>query len=296
MGLINWQEAEKYTSWAMSRNEIPTGWDRGAEGWQKRIDFEKEFTAAQVTACSRITKNTTVLDACCGTGRTALPFARKAKHVYAVDAGEQMLSYCQDNAKAAGLENITVKRIDNWHTLKPGTVVPLVDVAVSVIGPPQADVLNFSRFATQYCYFLSFTGAPYRAVMAELFEGTHDPVWGSLSERGQQMRRTMSQDPVAQALLGKRKNTCNLDIPFNILYDHGALPEVTYASGAWAHEADTREAIYNYLRTLGQVTESEEEVFRTNCDKRITKTEQGHFRYAYKSQMYVLGWDPRELE
>ena len=42
--------------------------------------------------------------------------------------------------------------------------------------------------------------------------------------------------------------------------------------------------------------EDREETFRANVDKRMTQTGAGLWRYAYESQMYVLGWDPNELD
>lgn len=300
MSLINWEEAEKYTSWALGKNEPGPGdtWDNGADGWQRRIDFEKEFTKAQVDACTRINKDTTVLDACCGTGRTALSFAKKAKHVYAVDGAPHMLEHCKNNAEQLGIKNITVQQIYNWHTVEPGKEFPIVDVAVSVIGPPQADILGFSRFATEYCYFLSFTGDRYMLMMKELLDGVKEPPNGEsvprkpLAGGAQDMK-----DPVVSALMGGNRNHSNLDIYFNILYSHGALPEVSYASGAWAHEAESADELYDYLKSVtGEtVLPDKEEIFRSNCDKRITRTEIGLYRYAYESQMFVLGWNPKQL-
>lgn len=291
MGLINWQEAEKYTTWAMSKTTEETiGWDSGADGWQRRTAFDKEFTQAQVDACTRINKDTTVLDACCGAGRTAIPFAKKAKQVIAVDAGPNMLAYCAKYAEAEGLDNVITKRIPNWHTAEPGVDFPIADIAVSVIGPPQADILNFSRFATKYCYFLSYTKDRYMLAIQEIFNGTSAPKEGMPP-----MPPRPVGDPAVNALLRGRQNGCFLDVQFNILYEHGALPEISYADGAWAHEAASREEIYEYLRAFGQVDADKEEIFRANCDKRISRKENGIYRYAYESQMYVLGWDPSRL-
>lgn len=295
MAFINWEEAEKYTSWALGKNEPGPGdtWDSGADGWQKRIDFEKEFTKAQVDACTRINKNMTVLDACCGTGRTALSFAEKAKHVYAVDGAPHMLEHCKKNAERLGITNMTVQQIYNWHTVEPGKEFPIVDIAVSVIGPPQADILNFSKFATEYCYFLSFTKDRYMLMMKDLFQGTE-------TDENKEIRGAAPQvpkSPIISALSGDHRNHSNLDIYFNILYNHGALPEITYADGAWAHESKTLDELYDYLRTLSPkpISEEKEEIFRGNCDKRITRTKDGLYRYAYESQMFVLGWDPKQL-
>ncbi len=292
MGFINWQELEKMTTWAVAKSdEAAKGWDRGADGWQLRIDFEKNFTAAQVAAMTRVTKDTTVLDACCGTGRVTLPLAEKAKHVYAIDAGEHMLEHCKRNVEANGYDNVTIKRIDNWHTCEPGKEIPVADVAVAVISPAQADIVKFSKCAKQYCYFLSFTKDPYRAVMAELFEGTNPEMENFRPAGGPQ--GGMPRPPI-MAVAGQ--NPVNLNIQFNILYDMGVFPEVSYADGAWEHEAETKEEIYDYLRELGKVDSSREEKFRSNCDKRITKTENGTYKYAYVSQMYVLGWNPNQIK
>ncbi len=302
MSFINWEEAEKYTSWAMGKNEPGPGdtWDGGADGWQRRIDFEKEFTKAQVDACTRINKGTTVLDACCGTGRTALSFAMKAKHVYAVDGAPHMLEHCKNNAEKLGIKNMTIQQIYNWHTVEPGKEFPIVDVAVSVIGPPQADILGFSKFATDYCYFLSFTGDRYMLMMKELLDGVKEPPAGVAPSVKPPMggNRPNMGDPMMSAFMGGGRNHSNLDIYFNILYSHGALPEVSYASGAWAHEAGSLDELYDYLRNVvGEepLSGDKEKKFRENCDKRITRKEDGLYRYAYESQMFVLGWDPKQL-
>ncbi|MBQ2692605.1 MAG: hypothetical protein IJF51_01060, partial [Clostridia bacterium] len=93
-----------------------------------------------------------------------------------------------------------------------------------------------------------------------------------------------------------RANPVNLSIQFNILYNLGAFPTISYADGAWEHTAATKEEVYDYLRNLGHVDEDREETFRANVDKRMTQTGAGLWRYAYESQMYVLGWDPNELD
>lgn len=102
-------------------------------------------------ALTRITKEDTVLDACCGTGRLTLPLARKAKHVYSVDAGERMLAHCRENVKKEGLDNVTIKRIANWHTCDPGKEIPVADIAVACISPAQADISRPGQNAGSEC-------------------------------------------------------------------------------------------------------------------------------------------------
>lgn len=283
-GIINWREIEKMTNWAMSKSdEEAKRWDMRADGWQKRIDFEKKFSQAQADALTRITKEDTVLDACCGTGRLTLPLARKAKHVYGVDAGEQMLKYCENNVKTAGITNVTLKQIQNWHTCEPGKEIPIVDIAVACISPAQADIVKFSRCARKYCYSLSFTGRPHRFVIAELFKGV-DSMW----EREKQGR------PKEKTLADPRMT--GLNVPFNILYDLGANPELSYVDGGWEYEGNTPDEVYDYLASFGKVDPEYMRIFEENCNRRMEKTEAGTYRYFAPSQMYVLGWDPNQLQ
>ena len=86
-----------------------------------------------------------------------------------------------------------------------------------------------------------------------------------------------------------------LNVPFNLLYDAGANPEVSYVDGGWEHEAETREALYEYLAGFGEVPQEKWERFTRNCDIRIEKTSEGTYRYFAPTQMYVLGWDPNQL-
>ena len=283
-GIINWREIEKMTNWAMSKSdEDAKRWDTVADGWQKRIDFEKNFSQAQADAMTRITKNDTVLDACCGTGRLTLPLAHKAKHVYGVDAGENMLQHCRGNVKKAGLENVTLKQIKNWHTSEPGKEIPVVDIAVACISPAQADIVKFSRCARKYCYSLSFTGSPYRFVMSELFEGVTSS-WPHIKKEPLKKKN------------GSIMRQMGLNVPFNILYDLGANPEVSYVDGGWEYEADSLDEVYSYLAGFGTVDPEYWERFKENCNRRIQKTEHGTYRYFAPSQMYVLGWDPNALQ
>ena len=87
----------------------------------------------------------------------------------------------------------------------------------------------------------------------------------------------------------------NSRVPFNLLYDAGANPEVSYVDGGWEHEAETRETLYEYLAGFGEVPQEKWERFTRNCDIRIEKTSEGTYRYFAPTQMYVLGWDPNQL-
>lgn len=279
MGIINWREIEKKTTWAMQMTvEAAENWDKGAAGWNKRVTFGHDFTQNQVAALRKITKEDTVLDACCGAGRLTVPLAQKAKSVLAFDYGENMLGFCKANVEKAGLDNVQYMQ-GNWHEITPGVDFPQQDIAVACICPAHADIVKFSRAAKKYCYFLAYKSEDiaYRHVLFELFEGC-------------------SETPrMANRPKGEKDVRIGLNVPFNILYDLGANPTVEYAEGDWGYEAETKEAVLEYLATLGKIDEGKYDRFVVNAEKRIKTLPNGRVRYAYTGSMYVLGWDPNEI-
>ena len=83
-----------------------------------------------------------------------------------------------------------------------------------------------------------------------------------------------------------------------MLYQYGANPTVDYVDGGWKYEADTAEEVYRYLAGFSHdgVPKDRWSVFCSNCDKRMEKTPEGIYRYFAKTQMYILGWDPSEID
>ncbi len=68
-----------------------------------------------------------VLDFGCGTGRLALPFAARAKHVLGVDVSENMLREAELNAKEFKLTNTTFKLSDDALTALENQTFDLVN-------------------------------------------------------------------------------------------------------------------------------------------------------------------------
>ncbi len=287
-GIVNWRLLEKVSGWAnrMQDESEPASWDATAEDWNKRIAFEQEFTARQAAALDLLPTDT-VLDACCGPGRLTIPLARRVRQVTALDAGKNMLRFCAENAAKAGVTNVQTLHVANWHKVTPGVDFPQHDVVVACISPAQADIVKLSRAATRFCYSLSFSQPyAYRHVMYELFNGV-TAEWQNGQERLASME--LGHPDLGQRVLG-------LNVAFNILFDLGANPTVNYVDGGWEYEAATREEVYRYLATLGNILPGKEQQFRLNADQRIVELESGRYRFSALTQMYVLGWDPNQLD
>lgn len=285
-GLLNWRKLEKISGWAnRMEDEETVYWNNVSDEWNKRADFEKEFTAKQVAALDLLPEDS-VLDACCGTGRLTIPLARRVKQVTALDAGADMLRLCSENAKAAGLTNVKTLHVSNWHKVMPGVDFPQHDVVVACISPAQADIIKLSRAATRYCYSLSFSKPfAFRHVLYELFNGVTEE-WMDGEKRLESME--LSRSAIDERTLG-------MNVPFNILYDLGANPTIGYVDGGWEYEGDSREEVYRYLAGFGRILPGKEEQFRANVDKRLVELPGGRIRYITRTQMYVMGWDPNQL-
>ena len=97
-------------------------WDDNAAFYDQMAKMEAIFTLNQIN-CFDTDPSDTVLDVGCGPGRIAVPMARRAKSVTAMDSSSKMLGYCLKNAEEAGLTNVVGKYLD-FHEAeleKPGT-------------------------------------------------------------------------------------------------------------------------------------------------------------------------------
>ncbi|MCU0637015.1 MAG: methyltransferase domain-containing protein [Methanothrix sp.] len=100
-GIINWDELWKAThagGFHHHGKDLAAHWDSRAEVFNKRVMKNRERSESQV-AMLGLTSGETVLDVGAGTGRLALPMARLAKSVTALDQSSGMLSCLQQNMR-----------------------------------------------------------------------------------------------------------------------------------------------------------------------------------------------------
>ena len=89
---------------------------------------------------------------------------------------------------------------------------------------------------------------------------------------------------------------------FNLLYDHGANPTVSYVRNDRVIVADSREKlvgeIVSQLRRPNDGGGAEDRLdaaLPPIFGRNISKTEDGRWRYADTSMIAVLGWDPNDV-
>jgi FkbM family methyltransferase len=124
-GIINWDELWKAThsgGFHHHGKDLAAHWDSRARLFNKRVMKNKERSNSQV-AMLDLTSSETVLDVGAGTGRLALPMARVAKSVTAIDQSSGMLACLRENMAAEGLKNISCIQ-KSWQDISPGEIEP----------------------------------------------------------------------------------------------------------------------------------------------------------------------------
>ena len=119
-GIINWDELWKAThtgGFHHHGKDLVAHWDSRAKEFNKRVMKHRDKAHSQAADLG-ILPHETVLDVGAGTGRLAIPMARLAKSVTALDQSEGMLACLRENMAAEGIENITcIKK--SWQDLSP---------------------------------------------------------------------------------------------------------------------------------------------------------------------------------
>lgn len=283
-GWMDWREIEKHNDWGMREKTDAMGrrWNDDAASWDARWKSDEAFTKRQADSL-KLLPSDTVLDIGCGAGPLAVNIAHRVKHVIAQDFGTDMLGFVRKNAQERGLENVETLQ-GNWHDMEPGVDLPICDVAITRWSPAQGDILKMSRCATRYCYSL-MTCSP-------KFEKD-----GS-STGGMWCRSTVDEALNTTPRPCARKYGFN--VHFNLLYDHGANPEVFYVKDEKVVEAPTLEELRSRLalrwKRSGKARwEDVPEQMRSMLENGVAENDNGTWRHISRHSIAVLGWNPREV-
>ena len=273
---LDWRELEKHNDWGVRDKDDATAamWNDGADMWEARSRQELKFAQDQVNALDHITKDTTVLDVCCGTGPLTISLCQKAKHVTAFDFNEKMLDYVRQKTKDAGLENVDFLQ-GNFNTITAGVDFSPADVVVTRHSPAQGNILKFSTFASKYCYSLAL------AVPAK----DSIPLPG---RKGGRWLKSSNENENTQVRPDGRKY--GLNITFNLLYEAGANPEIHYVTDRKTFTAQSPDELAKLVFPAGHNLEMIEYL-----SIHAAKTESG-LCYERIQTMAVMGWDPREIQ
>lgn len=160
-GIINWDEMWKAThagGFHHHGKDLVSHWDSKAKEFNKRVMKHKEWAESQVAKLG-LSPAETVLDVGAGTGRLAIPMARVAKSVTALDQSAGMLACLQENMRAEGLENIQCLQ-KSWQDMGEGDIeqhdVVLSSNSLGVYDLKEA-LAKMDSLAKRAVYIFTFT-------------------------------------------------------------------------------------------------------------------------------------------
>ncbi|OPY05962.1 MAG: Mg-protoporphyrin IX methyl transferase [Syntrophus sp. PtaB.Bin001] len=273
--LINWEELQAITRPPMKHPpDKDAGWERNfAVFYNKVASMEKLHTLNQVNALPLLPDDT-LLDVGCGPGRLSVPLAQRVKSVTSLDVSEEVLKYCRMNADAAGLTNLTTKKLD-FKDAVPGENIEKHDVAICSRSVGLHDLKKLSSLADRLTAIVSFANAPtIPHLLSNIFKGT-------AAENGK-------RPPFTAYGMDRR---LNYNILYNIAYDLGYEPNVKVVEDGFVKDYATKEEAYEDIVTLGKVDEDKTDIFRSNLDRYLTKNDKGGFTFFIETRTCVIWWE-----
>ena len=280
-GWLNWREIEKNNDWGIRDKDDATAamWGKGAASWEERAQREDDFNRRQVEAMELLPTDR-VLDVCCGPGPLTRWIAPRVKAVTACDFSESMLDFVREKAAKLGFGNVDYLQ-GNFYTLEPGVDAPLFDVAVTRHSPAQGDILRFSRWATRRCYSLMAVYQPQQQRKA----GQPSLFIKSAKENNGEINCAARPDG---RLYG-------VNVHFNLLYDMGADPELTYVTEELHLTGKDPQDIYRQTQKNRPFTHEEFEWWRETAGDRLQQ-EGELWTFVSVQKMAVLSWDPSQIK
>lgn len=205
--------------------------------------------------------SSSVLDIGAGTGRYAIPLAKKGQSVHALDLSSEMLQFLQRETEKNNLDNVyTIKSA--WPTTED---IGEFDVVFAAMCPATRSVealQAISNVAKQYGVICQFTVSTDNVVEAlkqhELIDGD-------------------STDP--------HNDRSILQSYFNILWELGYQPEISYLHDTFEINMSFDEAVNTYKRRYEHIdSEQLKNVLQT------VQQENGDFLIVKNTTLAVMSW------
>ena len=250
-------------------------WDGRADFFNSRMHTEErrqrqEQLLARLLRQGILQPGHSVLDIGCGAGPHALAFARTAAQVVGTDISARALSFAADNARAAGLTNLSFVKAD-WEQL--------------VLAEQQWD----NRFDLVFAAMCP--GINSRAALEKMMQASRSYCLISLfASREDGLRGRLAAH--CGLLPGKEPRHAGSAVYciFNLLWLLGHYPEIRLEEVCWQHEFSLAEAIRHYGAML-TVPGSLSEVQQAKLEQYLEQEAQGgKINETVKARIAWIGW------
>lgn len=165
--LIDWELLTRLT-WPPGLGQAAK-WDDFAERYDGYGRLSERYVPAQVAALG-LQPHETLLDVGAGAGRLAIPAARVARHVTALDVSSHMLAALRSNARAAGVDNIDTVQL-GWEAVTPGENLVPHDVVLLSRSPAMCDLVKVDALARRAAFVMVYSGRSLKGFHDELVAG-----------------------------------------------------------------------------------------------------------------------------
>ncbi|SFG07672.1 methyltransferase, FkbM family [Desulfotomaculum arcticum] len=230
-----WQEARENSPMARRRcrseQEMVDNWSRRARSFARRTGNAggqgRQRAALDLLEQEGVLgPEVRVLDIGAGPGNFAIPMARLAGQVTALEPAAEMVKIMEARAGAEQLENITVIR-RTWQEiqLEEDGLAGKFDLVFASMTPGVRDPETLQKMigaSRDYCYLSGFSGRRWGEAHSELW------------------RRFFNED------IGESPG--DIIYPFGLLYAMGYRPSLRFAAGRQVQEQTPEEAIENLVR------------------------------------------------
>ena len=212
----------------------------------------------------RLHSSDTVLDIGAGTGRFAIPMARVARSVTAVEPSPSMAAFLRENAAAEGLTNIQLLE-DRW------------------------DDAEVERHDVVFCSHAMYTSLDLPGFVRKMERSARDACF--------LVMRAPSHDGVmrelSQHIYGQPHDSPNFVVGYNVLYDMGIYANVLMENfvRTWTNDSleDAVERARRHLR-LGDST-AHDDMIRETLARRLTLRD-GQYHWPDGMRSALAWWEP----
>ena len=281
--IINWNELWKtmrsgyYQRRAREEEEDPGSmWDKRAKRFNESWMQNRERAEKQIANLD-LNSDYTVLDIGAGTGRLAIPIAKRVKSVTAIDQSKGMLACLQENMEKEGLTNI-VSVNKRWEDVEVGVDIEQHDVVMACHSLGMLDiqeaVAKMDASSKRYVYILTSAGR-------WMDDGDEEGLWKAIYGERHRARAWDSDYMFFCNLLHGMKIYANVDI-------RDAESEQRYES---LDEAVTK------WKEMRDIPAEKEDVLREHLSRILVEDDgTGTLCFKRKSKSATIWWGKTEHE
>lgn len=239
MDSINFDEV-----WSKSNKEdlleVQKFWDLRADEFNSLIDKQEEKHELIKYLISKdiINKEDHVLDIGCGAGKYILEFAKIANSITGIDISPKMISYAEENIKKMNLRNAELKVIP-WQNLNINEhnwskKFDLVFASMSPAINSREALMKMNEASRKHCFMSGFV-----------------------------YRKDKLKDELVRKVMGEnreKKLEKNIYCAFNVLWNMGIYPEITYKDVVWNKKVSVEQAVEMYTILLGRMYKEDKSI------------------------------------